>query len=102
MDRESAYSREQIEEICEEVERQWEYRFIARAAFPTNILKVIPEYESSPYHIQHGAQMKVRVPVPLPPLKGMCLLSLTAACQVYAVSLKAGQSTYKGFAADCL
>jgi hypothetical protein len=34
MDRESVYSREQIEEICEEVERQWEYHLIARAAFP--------------------------------------------------------------------
>jgi hypothetical protein len=68
MRRKSIYSREQIEEICEEVERQWEYHFIARAAFPANILQVIPEYESSPYHIQHGAQMNVRVPVPLSPL----------------------------------
>jgi hypothetical protein len=68
MDRESVYSREQIEEICGEVERQWEYHLIARAAFPTNILEVIPEYESSPYHIQHGAQVKVCVPVPLSPL----------------------------------
>jgi hypothetical protein len=68
MGRESVYSREQIEEICGEVERQWEYHFIARAAFPPNILEVIPEYESSQYHIQHGAQMNVRVRVPLSPL----------------------------------
>jgi len=32
----------------------------------------------------------------------MCLLSLTAPCQVCTVSLKAGQSTYKPPAADCL
>src|SRR5262249_47615 len=32
----------------------------------------------------------------------MCLLSLTATCQVCTVSLKAGLYTYKGFAADCL
>src|SRR3989449_11464781 len=32
----------------------------------------------------------------------MFLLSLSATCQVWTVSLKAGQSTYKGFAADCL
>src|SRR5207253_2264022 len=30
----------------------------------------------------------------------MFLLSLTATCQVCTVSLKAGQSTYKGFAGD--
>jgi hypothetical protein len=68
MDWESVYSREQIEEICEEVERQWEYHFIARAAFPPNIMEVIPEYESSPYHIRQGARVKVCVPVPLSPL----------------------------------
>jgi hypothetical protein len=68
MDRQSVYSREQIEEICGEVERQWEYHFIARAAFPANIMEVIPEYESSPYHIQQGARVEVHVPVPLSPL----------------------------------
>ena len=31
----------------------------------------------------------------------MFLLSLTATCQVWTVSLKAGLYTYKGFAADC-
>jgi hypothetical protein len=30
----------------------------------------------------------------------MCLLSLTATCQVGTVSLKAGQSTYNGHAPD--
>ncbi len=68
MDRESVYFREPIEEICEEIERQWEYHLIARAVFPPNIVKVILEYESSPYHIQQGARLKVRVPVPLSPL----------------------------------
>jgi len=32
----------------------------------------------------------------------MFLLSLAAPCQVCTVSLKAGQSTYKGPEADCL
>jgi hypothetical protein len=32
----------------------------------------------------------------------MFLLSLTATCQVWTVALKAGHSTYKGFAADRL
>jgi hypothetical protein len=68
MDRESVYSREQIEEICEEVERQWEYHFIARAAFPANIMEVIPEYESSPFHRQQDVRMKVGIPVPLSPV----------------------------------
>jgi hypothetical protein len=31
----------------------------------------------------------------------MFLLALTATCQVWRVSLQAGQSTYKGYGADC-
>jgi hypothetical protein len=68
MAQESVYSREQIEEICEEVENQWEYHLLARAAFPSNIMEGIPEYESPPFYIQQGIRMKVCVPVPLSPV----------------------------------
>ena len=38
MDKESVYSREQIEEICEEVERQWEYHLLSRGGVSANLL----------------------------------------------------------------
>jgi hypothetical protein len=68
MVQESVYSREQIEEICEEVESQWEYHLIARAAFPSNMMEGIPEYESPPFYPQHGVRLQVRVPVPFSPV----------------------------------
>lgn len=68
MDQEPVYSREQIEAICEEVERQWEYHLIARAAFPSNVLESVPEYESPDFYIQHNVLLQVRVPVPLSPV----------------------------------
>jgi hypothetical protein len=67
MDKESVYSREQVEEICEEVERQWEYHLLARGAFPRNP-EGIAEYESPPFYIQQSVRMKVCIPVPLSPV----------------------------------
>jgi hypothetical protein len=67
MDKESIYSREEIEEICKEVERQWEYHLLARGAFPINP-EGLTEYQSSDFYIEHGVLMKVSIPGPMSPV----------------------------------
>jgi hypothetical protein len=67
MDKESIYTREEINEICEEVERQWEYQLLARAAFPINPEK-LSEYQSGDFYKEQGVKMNVSFPSPLTPV----------------------------------
>jgi hypothetical protein len=68
MNTETVYTCEKINEICEEVERQWEYHLLARAAFPSSLMEVLSEYESGKFYAEHGVQLKVSVPVSLSPI----------------------------------
>ena len=56
---ESAYTSEGIATICNEIERQWEYHLITRAAFPVDAVRSLPKYSSPPYYRHHGINMHV-------------------------------------------
>jgi hypothetical protein len=69
MTKESVYSAADIDAICNEVERQWQYHLFARAAFPHGIEgKTNWNTDSNEYRFYHdrGAQLKVTLPGPLP------------------------------------
>src|SRR5262249_39867294 len=48
--RESTYSPETIANICDEIERQWEYHLVSRAAFPVNVVDSPSQYSSPPFY----------------------------------------------------
>jgi hypothetical protein len=56
---ESTYTSDRIATICNEIERQWEYHLITRAAFPVDAVRSLPEYSSPPYYRLHGVDMHV-------------------------------------------
>jgi len=66
LNQQSIYSHEEIEAICEEIESQWEYHFIARAAFPNGLISQLPQYESPQFYRDKGVHFQVCVALPLP------------------------------------
>src|SRR5260370_40216611 len=68
MTREATYSSETIVKICEEIERQWEYHLVTRAAFPVDVAKSSSEYRSPPFYRHYGADFSVIVNNPDSPL----------------------------------
>lgn len=59
------YSREEIEDVCAEIERQWEYHLLIRSVFVSRAHEVAPNWESPGYFSAKGAVFKVEVPDPL-------------------------------------
>src|SRR6516162_9926163 len=68
MYKEKTYSPEKIVEICEEIERQWEYHLVTRAVFPVNAAGSSPAYSSPPFYRNRGADFHVIVKNPDSPL----------------------------------
>jgi hypothetical protein len=65
LDRQPTYSHQEIEEICAEIELQWECHLISRAAFPSGLMNKLLEYESPQFYSDQGVSVKVRVALPL-------------------------------------
>src|SRR5713101_6050081 len=68
MNPESTYSSVKIVEICEEIERQWEYHLVTRALLPVNAVNSPGQYSSSRFCQYHGADFHVVVKNPDSPL----------------------------------
>src|SRR6266481_3529141 len=61
VNRQTTYSSAQIATICEEIERQWDYHLVVRAAFPADAGKASSGYRSPGFYRHHGADLCISI-----------------------------------------
>ena len=55
------YTEAKIAEICSEIDRQWAFHLVARAAFPSRMSARIPKYSSPSFYSANGIAFSVDV-----------------------------------------
>lgn len=60
----NTYTKKDIQNICREIERQWEFHLLSRAVFHVDVSNEKNMYCSPPYYISKGASFAVLLPYP--------------------------------------
>jgi len=68
METKATYTSVRIDDICKEIERQWEYHFVSRAVFPVDAFKSPSGYSSPGFYRRYGADFCVLAKNPDSPL----------------------------------